>query len=213
MYRTTLRVLMAAVLAGLGTMFVLLPLAAQDNPSAIRTIDPTKVAAGGQVVVTIEASEYGSAGGVTETLPTGFTYESSSLPDSQVTELSGNRVRFTLQGDDSFTYTVTASDTPGGYEFSGTLRDFDRNDSPVGGAESVTVEGDAAGASATRSIDPTKVAAGGQVVVTIEASDYGSGWRGDGDAAHRVHLRVQRSRLQPGHRAFRQSSQVHAARG
>ena len=91
------------------------------------------------VVVSIRATNYGQAGGVTETLPSGFSYVSSSLRASQVTELSGNQVRFTLQGDASFTYTVTASSTPGPYDFSGTLRDFERDDYPVVGATMVTV--------------------------------------------------------------------------
>ena len=83
------------------------------TPSATRSFNPAPVAPGGQVTVTIAATNYGQAGGVTETLPTGFSYVSSSLAASQVTELSGQNVRFTLQGDTSFTYTVTASSTPG----------------------------------------------------------------------------------------------------
>ena len=62
-------------------------------------------------MVTIDVSDYGSAGGVTETLPAGFTYDSSSIEDFSVAELSQNRVRFTLSGEDSFTYTVDASST------------------------------------------------------------------------------------------------------
>ena len=93
------------------------------RPSATRSFRLTRVAPRGQVVVTIAAADYGQAGGVTETLDTGFSYVSSSLSDSQVYE-SGQDVRFTLQGDASFTYTVTASATPGTYDFSGTLRDF-----------------------------------------------------------------------------------------
>ena len=63
--------------------------------------------------MTIQAADYGQAGGVTETLPSGFAYVSSSLAASQVYGANGNNVRFTLQGDTSFTYTVTASSTPG----------------------------------------------------------------------------------------------------
>ena len=81
----------------------------------------------------IQAANYGQAGGVTETLPIGFSYVSSSLSASQATELNGNQVRFTLQGDASFIYTVTASTTPGSYDFSGMLRDFERMDHTVGG--------------------------------------------------------------------------------
>ena len=63
-----------------------------------------------------------------------------------------NLVRFTLQGDASFTYVVTASSTAGSHSLSGTLRDFDRNDYTVGGATSVTVR---APAVATPTTPPT----------------------------------------------------------
>ena len=128
--------------------------------------------AGARLVVTIRASNYGEAGGVTETLPGGFSYVSSSLDAVQVTEQSNNRVRFTLQGDASFTYTVTASSTAGRHTFSGTLRDSDRIDHTVGGSTVVTVTGPAP-ASATRSFNPSRVEPDGQVVVTIRASNYG----------------------------------------
>ena len=83
-----------------------------QDPSASRSIPPASVAPGGRVVVTITADNYGQAGGVTETLPAGFTYVSSTLDVDQVAE-TGQEVRFTLQGDDSFTYTVTASSVSG----------------------------------------------------------------------------------------------------
>ena len=95
------------------------------------------------MTVTITPLDYGLAGGVTETLPNGFAYVSSDLSPSQVTELSGsNQVRFTLLGETSFDYTVTASAsiTAGSHTFSGTLRDFERDDYLVRGASSVTVE-------------------------------------------------------------------------
>ena len=90
------------------------------------------------MTVTITVANYGQAGGVTETLPNGFTYVSSNLPDSQVAVTDQN-VRFTLQGDTSFRYTVTASRTTGSHAFSGMLRDEDRVDTQVGGASSVRV--------------------------------------------------------------------------
>ena len=139
------------------------------TPSATRSFDSTSVAPGGQVVVTIAAADYGQAGGVTETLPSGFAYVSSSLAASQVTELSGNQVRFTLQGDASFTYTVTASSTPGPHDFSGTLRDFEKTDRSVGGADTVTV----LGPRATRSFSSTSVRPSARVTVTITPLDYG----------------------------------------
>ena len=108
------------------------------TPSATRSFNQATVGPGGTVTVTIQAANYGQAGGVTETLPTGFSYLSSSLSASRVNE-NGQNVGFTLQGDTSFTYTVTASSTPNSYTFSGTLRDFDKTDHTVGGATRVTV--------------------------------------------------------------------------
>ena len=182
---------MAALIAVLMGTLLLLPAAAQSNPTASRSFgDTTELAPGGQFTVSITASDYGSAGGVTETLPTGFTYVSSSLDDLQVIELSGNMVRFTLQGDTSFTYTVTAPDAPGPYTFSGTLRDDDRMDYDVGGDSHITVQAAAAettptptptstprtspgSPTATRSLSPTTVEAGASVTVTITARNYG----------------------------------------
>ena len=107
--------------------------------SATRSFSAASVAPGGTLTVTITAANYGVAGGVTETLPAGFSYVSSSLDDAQVTEVDARTVRFTLHGDTSFTYTVTASGVQGSYTFSGTLRDSDRNEHAVGGAAAVTV--------------------------------------------------------------------------
>ena len=110
-----------------------------EAQTAMRSISPTSVAPGGMVTVTITAANYGRAGGVTETLPLGFAYVSSSLDADEVSELSGNRVRFTLLGVTSFTYVVTASSTAGPHSFSGTLSDFDRSTHTVSGQSSVTV--------------------------------------------------------------------------
>ena len=139
-------------------------------PSASRDISPTTVGPGEVVTVTITPANYGDFGGVTETLPAGFNYVSSSIRDSQVAE-TGQDVRFTLQDEDSFTYTVNASDTPGSYTFSGKLRDDNRDDYDVGGASSVTVEADTP--SASRGISPGTVAPGGRVTVTITSANYG----------------------------------------
>ena len=49
--------------------------------------------------MTIEATGYGSLGAVTEMLPAGFSYVSSSLVDEgEVTIVDDLTVRFTLQG-------------------------------------------------------------------------------------------------------------------
>ena len=176
MLRIALAAIMVASITGVVALTGILPTSAQTVPSATRSINPATVAPGGTVTVTIQAADYGQAGGVTETLPAGFAYVGSSLSTSQVNE-SGQNVRFTLQGDNSFTYTVTASSTPGSYDFSGNLRDFDRVDHRVGGDSSVTVEAPSTPStptpSANRSINPATVAPGGIVTVAITAADYG----------------------------------------
>ncbi len=113
---------------------------AYHMPSAVaqRSFSPAPVGPGEEVTVTISADNYGSAAGVTEMLPAGFTYISSSLPDSQVTA-TGQTVKFALFGEMSFTYSVTAPSEDGSYAFSGALRDFDQNDHDVGGDSTVTV--------------------------------------------------------------------------
>ena len=145
------------------------------DPSATRSFDTESVAPGGTVTVTIAAANYGRFGRVTETLPDGFSYVPSDLDGDEVSE-DGQTVKFTLQGTDiTFSYTVTASDTAGTHDFSGTLSDSDRDDHDVGGAASVTVTAGSAmsGASATRSFDTESVAPGGTVTVTIAAANYG----------------------------------------
>ena len=112
---------------------------ASGNASAARSFSSASVEPGGQVTVTITAANYGTFGRVTETLPQGFAYVFSSLPDSQVTEVDARTVRFNLLGNASFTYTVTASSVEDSYSFSGTLTDSDRNEHVVGGAATVTV--------------------------------------------------------------------------
>ena len=120
-------------------------------------------------MVTISRCQLRGFGRVTETLPAGFSYVSSSL-DAEQDSVIGQVVVFTLQGDSSFTYTVTASNTGGTYDFSGTLTDSDKEDHDVGGDSSVTV----LGPRATRSFSPMSVRPSRQVAVTITALDYGS---------------------------------------
>ena len=115
---------------------------------ATRSFSTPAVAAGGQLVVTIEANNFGSFGGVTETLPTGFSYVSSSLPVDLVVA-TGQEVRFTLFGESNFTYTVTASNTAGSYSFSGVLKDSTGIDYQVAGPSVITV-GDAPSVAVSR---------------------------------------------------------------
>ena len=161
-------------MAGVVLLVGIASVAAQQNgPSATRSFDKASVAPGGQVVVTIQVANYGGIGRVTETLPAGFDYVSSTH-DSAGVSVDGQEVRFTLQGDASVAYTVTASSTAGSHSFSGMLRDSVRDDNPVGGVDTVTVEAPSTPTpSATRSFDKASVAPGGQVVVTIQVANYG----------------------------------------
>ena len=141
------------------------PVAAQ---SATRTL-PDSVAPGETFEVRIEATDYGMAGQVIETLPDGFSYVNSSLSPSQVTQ-EDQTVTFTLLGETSFTYNVTASSTPGTYTFSGILKDFEKNEYDIGGDKEIKVIGIVP--TATRTL-PTSVAPGETFEVRIEATDYG----------------------------------------
>ena len=93
------------------------------GPGATRSL-PATAAPGSQIVVTIRATSYDAFGAVTETLPEGFIYVESNLPDEEVDEIDARTVRFVLSGGNaSFTYTVTAPAATGSYTFTGTLRD------------------------------------------------------------------------------------------
>ena len=111
--------LLAALLATFFAMGVFSVAQAQTpTHSASRSFSATTVAPGGEVVVTINVSGYGNYGVVEETLPTGFSYVDSNGADGFV---RGALVEFLLIGGsvNSFTYTVTASDTEGSYRFDG----------------------------------------------------------------------------------------------
>ena len=140
-----------------------------QTATATRAFDMSTVTPGGNLVVTITASNYGRFGAVTETLPAGFSYVRSSLEDSQVTP-TGQSVRFTLLGDDSFMYTVRVSSTEGSYTFSGTLSDEDTDDHTVGGATMVTV---ATATAPDMPAMPTLTADGTELTVSWTAPDDG----------------------------------------
>ena len=143
MLRGMLAAMMVAAITGALGLFGTAPAAAQGSPSATRSFSPATVAPGGRVEVTITVANYDSGGSVTERLPQGFNYVSSSLDQADVT---GQEVRFTfLAGGTPFTYTVTAPSAAGPYTFSGTLEDSVGNDHAVGGASTVTVTAGAAG--------------------------------------------------------------------
>jgi uncharacterized protein (DUF58 family) len=158
-----------AILAGIVLLSVGM-VAAQDAPSATRALDKTTVSAGDSVMATVTVS--GAARGVvTETLPDGFTYVSSSLPANQVVPDSNNPqiIRFVLadSSDNPFTYTVTVTQAG---DITGKLT-ADRMDYAVTGDSSVAIGQVAAGPSATRALDTNSVSAGDSVTATITVNN------------------------------------------
>ena len=111
--------------------------------SGARTV-PASVPSEAEFNVAIKASGCGIWGQVIETLPSGFTYVSSSLPADQVEQV-GNTVKFTFLDSTSFTFTYKVkaprvADTTT-YTFQGRVLDEDRISYPIEDDEiTVTVE-------------------------------------------------------------------------
>ena len=88
---------------------------------AIRTLPEEPVSAGKSFTVVINAAYDSDSAQVIETLPEGFVYEKSTLNPESV-EVGDNTVKFELQGEHSFNYTVRAPEREDTYTFSGTLK-------------------------------------------------------------------------------------------
>ncbi len=144
------------------------------TPSAVeasRSFSASTVDAGGELTVSVTASEYGQFGQVVETVPAGFVFVSTSLEDPPW--IRGRMLGFSLFGEESFTYTVAATRTLGDHDFSGVIKDEARMEAVVGGDSTVTVQAAAAAHTATRSLDDSRVDAGAEVTVTIELEGLG----------------------------------------
>jgi hypothetical protein len=137
---------------------------------------------GALVTVTITAYGFGSFAEVVETLPDGFSFESSSgLPEDQVSE-DGQEVTFSLLGAPAtFTYTVLVTDEAESGSFSGEFSGvmpvtFDAfSGVEFDGDANITVEATApSGPSVTRSLSVASVNAGDRVTVTITADGFGA---------------------------------------
>ena len=187
MFKKALALIMIVTGAGMVGLLDPSPVHATGH-SATRSFSADTVEPGDELVVTIEAADFGRGAYIEETLPEGFTFVSSDHPDGQADGQKVNVLLFALEGP--FIYTVTASATAGDYDFDGFIRDFERDVRDVGGATTVTVEAGAVtpspspsptqppadgGPSATRSFSDSTVESGGEVVVSIEAADYGAG--------------------------------------
>ena len=173
MVKKALMMLGVLAIVGVAGLSLLLPDAVNaSGHSAARSFVTDSVAAGSELEVTLQVTGLGGFGQVRETLPDGFVFVRS---EDVTASVDGQIVAFTILGSDAtFHYTVTASTTPGTYEFSGTVGDSNRDSLAVGGASSVEVTGPK-GPEASRSISRSSVDSGGQVTITITTdSDYGA---------------------------------------
>ena len=120
--------LLATVAVGLALVVGLWPSGQADasGHSATRSLSASSVAPGGEITVTINATNLADGfGQVVETLPAGFSYVSGSTnPSSIRTTVEGQDVKFTILGTDQmFSYKVMASSTAGRHTFMGTVND------------------------------------------------------------------------------------------
>jgi len=113
--------------------------AKEEEPTVTRILPEEPVAVGGSFTVEIEASHYGFFGNIVETLPEEFVYEDSTLNPESI-EVEDDTVEFSLEGEPSFTYTVTAADTEGTYTFSGILIDEEKDEYDISGDTEIVVE-------------------------------------------------------------------------
>ena len=109
-----------------------------QSHTATRSFSAASVTPGGLLEVSVVAERHGAIGQVEETLPEGFVYLGSDLPDAAVS-VQGQSVAFTLFQSSSFTYVVSAPAQEGVYAFTGIVKDQLRQEQPVTGAGSVRV--------------------------------------------------------------------------
>ena len=93
-----------------------------------------RISPGADFVATITATGSGGFGQLVDTIPDRFNHQPGCGSES-----GGQSLFFTLLGDETFTYTVTASGEEGVYAFSGVLKDSDKDERPVRGHSEVTV--------------------------------------------------------------------------
>ncbi len=134
---------MTALLLGAAAMIALMlwlpnANALASSHSAERSFPATWAAPGAEFEVTVTLREYGAFGQLVETLPNGFEYLGSNLNAAKV-ERTGQKVTFTLLGNQSVTYIVRAPETEGMYTFSGVLTDQGRDTRTVGGATVIRI--------------------------------------------------------------------------
>ena len=155
---------MLSVVGGLTLMSSSSPLAAQTNPSATRSFEPSTVAPGGMVTVTVVAADFVGPGRITENLPDGFDYVVGSATNFRegASDLGQGVLVFNVtEAPATLTYKVTASSMGGSHDFSGTLSAAPDQTTGIQmydiiDATSVTVSGDAAAVTPTATPSPCR---------------------------------------------------------
>ena len=135
---------------------------------AVRYIRAAFADPGSDVEVTITVGGYGALGEVVETVPDGFSYRSSSLPETSV-KVTGREVRFSLSGVETFTYMVTAAGSEGPYGFYGKIINAAKTSRDVIGGPALVVS-NAPRVSVTSSTD-TPVRPYSPIPVTVTFSE------------------------------------------
>lgn len=114
-------------------------ISAEAQPLAVRQFSSTELEPGEVVTVSIEVSGYGTLGKVTETIPEGFLYTSSTLDDDVAVKVNGRTISFLLIGENRFEYSLLTTDKEGSYTFSGVLTDDNIETYSVSGDSKITV--------------------------------------------------------------------------
>ena len=140
---------------------------------AVRSFQSVFVDPGSNVEVTIVVRGYGANGEVVETLPDGFSYQSSNLRETSV-KVTGREVRFGFSGVETFTYTVTAASIEGPYGLHGWIINAAKMRREVIGG-SILVVSNAPRASVTASTE-TLVRLDLPIAVTVTFSEPVSGF-------------------------------------
>ena len=135
--RGAIGLLVASLLAAV-CFFAMEGTAGAQDHNATRGFSSSWVEPGGRLEVSIAAAGYGAFAQVVETLPAGFGYVGSGLPEEAVS-VDGQTVAFTLLESGSFTYSVTAPLEKGAYTFSGVIKNQTRQERPVEGNAEVRV--------------------------------------------------------------------------
>ena len=165
--------LLATLLATLLAMGAFSVVLAQtsDGIVAERELSDTEVTTGATVEVTLRFDNYGEQGVVNEEFPEEFGY--GGTPFLGPARQMGNQVRFVLGrgGPATLTYSLTAPDDRGSYQFGGTIAGETGATEAIGGHTTITVVAEPV--TPPTPVDPIRLSSqepGAAVQITINAS-------------------------------------------